>query len=360
MRGGLGLGLVCLAGRPARVAGATAAGSGSTLWLSWNENPLGLSRRAKEAAREALQSSHRYPDRARAEVAASLAERAGLKPGNVVLGCGSTQILQAIVLSEAGTGKPLILAEPTFEAVVEYQQPLGYRVEKVPLDSRYAHDLARMSELVGRRGAVVYLCNPNNPTATLTPTREIGAWILQAPLNVLFVIDEAYFEYVESPQYESCASWVARHPNVVVTRTFSKIYAMAGLRLGYALCHEDTAERLRKFVSADNTNGVALAAAKASLADNDLIARSRQLNARSKQIAVACLDELGLEHLPSHANFLMHRVPGDPEAYILGMRQRGIRVGRPFPPLGEFNRLTLGLPQEMRQWAAALQSMAAG
>lgn len=358
LRTGAALGMVGLAGR-----GRSAAKLGSTrdqtLWLSWNENPLGLSAIARQAALDALDRAHRYPDRARAALAVRLAEINGVRPENVVLGCGSTQILQTIVLAEASTGKPLVLAEPTFEAMARYQRPFTSKIERVPLDSRHAHDIGRMKQRVAGEPAVVYICNPNNPTATLTPTNEIDAWIREAPESVLFVIDEAYHEYVESPGYRSSVKWIDERPNVVVTRTFSKIYAMAGLRLGYALCNAQTARRFREFISADNANSIVLATADASLQDRDLLPHSREVNTRSKRIATSCLDELGLDYLPSQANFLMHRVDGDLSSYIKRMDEHGIRVGRPFPPMLDYNRLSVGLPGEMAHWADTLRSFRA-
>lgn len=358
LRAGAALGVVSLTGQ-SRVGARPEPGGEQTLWLCWNENPLGLSPRVDLGARQALELAHRYPDRARASLAVRIAESNGVRPENVVLGCGSTQILQGIVLSEAATAKTLVLAEPTFEAMARYQRPFTGGVEKVSLDSRHAHDIGRMRERVGERPALVYLCNPNNPTATLTPSREMDAWIRAAPEEVVFAVDEAYHEYVESTEYRSAVEWIESRPNVVVTRTFSKIYAMAGLRLGYAICQAQTARRLRQYISADNANGVALAAAEASLRDADLIRRSRLVNRRSRQIVVGCLQELGLDHLPSHANFLMHEIRGSQATYIERMREAGIRVGRPFPPLEGYNRLSLGLPEEMERWAETLKSFRA-
>jgi len=320
---------------------------------------MGLSPTVRQAAQEALSRANRYPDLTRAELATVVAEQHGVGPENVVLGCGSTQILRSIVAAYAAEGMLMVLAEPTFEALVRYQRPFAYRVQRVPLDTRYAHDVARMKQAVGKGPAVVYICNPNNPTATLTPSSEIDAWIRAAPEPVLFVIDEAYHEYVEDSSYSTAVEWVLERPNVVVTRTFSKIYAMAGLRLGYGLAREPTARRLREFMSADNANGVAVAAGKASLEDRDLISASRKVNTEAKSIAVSCLDELGIEHLPSHANFLMHRVAGDLKTFIQRMSERGLRVGRPFPPMLDFNRLSLGLPTEMERWAETLRSFRA-
>lgn len=336
-----------------------AASVDKTLWLNWNENPLGLSAAARQAAAEALGRAHRYPDLSRAELASSLAERHGVGPESVVLGCGSTQILRSVVAANAAHHQRLVLAEPTFEAIARYARPFDYQIERVPLDSRHAHDIDRMKAVVGQAPAIVYLCNPNNPTATLTPSAEIEAWIGEAGESVFFVIDEAYYEYVEDSSYSTATRWAMERPNVVVTRTFSKIYAMAGLRLGYGLAQKTTAQRLREFMSADNANGIVIAAARAALADGDLIRDSRRVNAAAKSIVVSCLDELGIDYLPSHANFLMHRVGGSLKTYIERMRERGLRVGRPFPPLLEYNRLSLGLPAEMERWAATLKSFRA-
>ena len=326
-----------------------------TLFLNWNENPLGLSIKAREAIGGALSRANRYPDAARAELAAMLARLHGVGPENVVLGCGSTQILRSVVAAYAAQRRLLVLAEPTFEAVVRYERPFECEIRRIPLDSRHSHDIPRMKKAVGGDPAVVYLCNPNNPTATLTPSAEIDGWIEEASEEVLFVVDEAYYEYVEDSRYRSAAKWTLERPNVVVTRTFSKIFAMAGLRLGYALAQEPTARRMREYVSADNANAMALAAAKASLEDGDLIPSSRLANKAARNVAVRCLDELGIEHLPSHASFLMHRVEGDLQVYVQRMREQGIRVGRPFPPMVSFNRLSLGLPEEMERWAQTLR-----
>jgi len=358
LRTGAALGVLGIAGR--RWVGAgTSATDDATLWLNWNENPMGLSPTARDAALQAVARANRYPDASRAELATAVAKLHGVGPENVVLGCGSTQILRSIVASQAAAGGVLVLAEPTFEAMARYQRPFGLEVERVPLDSRYAHDLARMKQLAGQGPAVVYICNPNNPTATLTPSAEIDTWIREAPESVLFAIDEAYFEYVEDQAYWSAAKWILERPNVVVTRTFSKIYGMAGLRLGYALAQKKTARLLREFLSADNANGVALAAAKAALADGELLSKSRKINRQAKGIATACLDELGIGYLPSHGNFLMHEIRGDLEAYIQRMREHNIRVGRPFSPMLEFNRLSLGLPNEMERWVDTLRGFRA-
>jgi len=230
-------------------------------------------------------------------------------------------------------------------------------VVRVPLTATFAHDLAAMREHAERaEGAVVvYLCNPNNPTATLTDCRGIASWIRDAPERVFFVVDEAYFDFVEDPGYWSFERTALAQPNVLVVRTFSKIFGMAELRAGYAIGHADTIARLDGYVTQITPNHLAQVAAIASLKDPDLIPRGRASNIRARRILLDALDELGLEYLPSHANFVMHRVPGDLRTYQRRMREREALAGRAFPPMLSYNRVSIGLPAEMEEFMGILR-----
>ncbi|HSW28535.1 MAG TPA: aminotransferase class I/II-fold pyridoxal phosphate-dependent enzyme [Longimicrobiales bacterium] len=332
-----------------------------TVRLSSNENPLGLAPSARQAVVDAIVNANRYPGEWSAPVQAAIAKRLGVANENVVLGAGSTEILQMAVQAFPSPRAPLVLAEPTYEDVPRYRRPFAYEMITVPLGAGMVHDLGRMREAAekGGRPALVYICNPNNPTGTVTPSREVDAWIADAPETTMFLVDEAYFEYVNDPAYWTALKWVGSKPNVIVARTFSKIYGMAGIRLGYGVAHPDTAGRLRDFICANNINVLASAAATASMADEGLVARGVKVNSDAKAIAVGTLDDLGLEHLPTQTNFIMHRINGDLQAYIGRMREQGIRVGRPFPPMTEWNRVSFGLPDEMERWADALRGMRA-
>jgi histidinol-phosphate aminotransferase len=325
--------------------------------LSSNENPLGLAPVARQAVVDRIPFGNRYPGGYRGELTELLAARHGVSQENLVLGNGSTEILQMIVQAATSPNATLVLADPTFEDVSRYQRPHSYVMEPVPLGNGYVHDIQQMRDVTRKRGrpSVVYICNPNNPTGTLTPSRDVDAWIEEAPETVLFAVDEAYFEYVDHPDYWSAAKWIDSKPNVVVVRTFSKIFGMAGMRLGYALAHPSTAGRLSEFMGSNNANQLAIAAAIASLKDEELVGRSRAVNDAAKQVTHSCLEDLDLEYLPSHTNFLMHRISGDLGTYISRMRQAGIRVGRPFPPMLTYNRLSFGLPEEMGRWAEVLR-----
>ncbi len=353
-----------LAGRTVRGIPLPAAGPPSPrpasgprlIRLSANENPLGLSPKARGAIVEALSEANRYPGEWRTQLVAALAAKHQVKPEQVVLGNGSSEVLQMVVQA-AGPEATVVVADPTFEDVPRYAAHLGLRVEKVPLTARYEHDLDRFQAIVsGRSGAVlVYLCNPNNPTGTLTPSAEVDRWIESAPERVTIAVDEAYFEYAEEASYHSAQRWIAERPNVIVVRTFSKIYAMAGMRLGYGLAHPDLAARLERYAADNNTNQLALAAGLASLQDGAFAQQSLAVNRQARSILYRCLADLDLEYLPSQTNFVMHRITGDLGTYISRMRERGFAVGRPFPPMLGYNRISLGLPEEMEAFAEALR-----
>lgn len=323
--------------------------------LNWNENPLGPSPRAVAAASQAVAAGHRYPDALRGRLTDVLAEELDVATESIVLGNGSTEILQVVTQALASRRPTLVLAEPTFSILLRYQQPFDYRVERVPLDARHAHDLEAMGAKARGGPSLVYLCNPNNPTATLTPTEEIDECISGAGEDVFFLVDEAYCHYVEAPGFRSAIHWIEERRNVVVTRTFSKVYGLAGLRLGFGVAHPETAAWLRTFCPADNANGPALAAGVASVRDEQWLETSLDSNRRAKKETLRCLRELGLEALPSHTNFVMHRIEGPLDLYIARMRAEGIRVGRPFPPMLSYNRLTLGRPDEMKRFTEILR-----
>jgi histidinol-phosphate aminotransferase len=356
---GLALGVAGVSGSASATAVAPSRRStvDGVIRLNSNENPLGLAPAARQAVIDGLTEANRYPGAKRAELTEALAAKHGVTPENIVLGAGSTEILQMMVQATATRRTTLVLPDPTFEHVSRYSLPETYRSEVVPLDDGFAHDLHRMRELAQRSWdpVLVYICNPNNPTGTLTSCADIDAWIESSPDNVRFMVDEAYFEYAEDQGYWTSIKWIKDRPNVVVVRTFSKIFAMAGMRLGYGIAHPTTAALLRQFMSSSNVNELALRAGLASLADSGLVARSQAANRRAKDILYQCLQELDIEYIPTHANFVLHRIQGDLRTYIGRMRENNVRVGRPFPPMLTYNRVSLGLPEEMDRFTDTLR-----
>ncbi len=356
---GTALGVLGLSGvRPAVAVPALPKPRPSdTLLLNSNENPLGLSPAARKAVIDGIAQANRYPDDSENRLLETLAITNGVTKDQIVLGAGSTEVLQMLVQATAIAGGTVIMPNPTFEDVERYAAPFPANIVKIPLDDQHAHNIDQMRGRAERaaRPVLVYICNPNNPTGTVTPSRLIDEWIDQAPGATTFLVDEAYFEYVDDPRYWSSLRWVASRPNVVVVRTFSKIYGMAGLRVGYGISHAETAAKMRRFISGNNTNHLGLVAALASMGDAELVSRGRASNTKAKQILHKSLEQLGLPYMPSNTNFVMHRINGDLETYIRRMRERGVRVGRPFPPLVGYNRLSIGLPDEMERFSQILR-----
>jgi histidinol-phosphate aminotransferase len=313
---------------------------------------------SREAIIQGIGEANRYPGTSRRALTEAVARKHGIPTEGIVLGNGSTEILQMGVQAFMSPQLRLVSPTPTFEDVFEYTNPHPWvDVRAVPLLPDFSHDLTRMEESAhGSRDPVLaYVCNPNNPTGSLTPVAEVEAWIRGAGENVFFLVDEAYFEFVDSDAYYSLDKIAFENPNVVVARTFSKVYGMAGMRLGYAVAHPETARRLAAFAAGPNTNHLALVAGLAALKDPAWVGKSVGTNLESRKMAYAVLDELGLEYLPSHTNFVMHRISGDLRQYIDRMADAGIRVGRPFPPMLEYNRCSFGLPAEMGRFAETLR-----
>jgi histidinol-phosphate aminotransferase len=357
---GLSAGLLGVSGLSARTRPAQAAPAARPpreIRLSSNENPLGISPRARRAILSGIADANRYPQ-ARAPLIEALAAKHGVRSENIVLGAGSTEVLKMAVEAFAHPAGRLVLASPTYEDAEWYAGPGNLEIAKVPLTPHLAHDLDAMRKrAVSPSGPVcVYLCNPNNPTGTLTPSDAIDDWIASASEHVSFIVDEAYFDFVTDPSYHTALGWITERPNVLVARTFSKVHGMAGIRLGYGIAHPDTASRLRRLHVRNNANHFALVAGRASLEDPEFVRRSIAVNERGKRIATDCFNDLAIEVIPTHTNFLMHRIEGNLRTHIVRMRERGIRVGRPFPPMLEYNRVSIGLPEEMERFAEALRT----
>jgi len=326
--------------------------------LSNNENPLGVAPSAREAITGAMEEGmNQYSFRFRQPVTEAIAAKHGAKPESIVLGNGSTEVNQMGIQAWLAPDYTVVAPEPTYEDATRYSQPLGAKLLVFPLTSDGAHDLEAMEKAARAAAGPVlfYVCNPNNPTATTTPSDDVESVIRRAPERVVFLVDEAYVEFAEDPRYRSLDKLALELPNVIVVRTFSKVYGMAGLRLGYAIAQPATATKVRAMAAATNTNHLALAAGLASLKAEDHVRATLDENRRAKRFIEGVLDELELERLPSHTNFLMHRIPGDQRSYIDRMREVGILVGRPFPPLLEWNRLSIGTVEEMEVFAERLR-----
>ncbi|MBN6078924.1 pyridoxal phosphate-dependent aminotransferase [Aggregatibacter actinomycetemcomitans] len=350
---------------PTLMAKKKGAGNGSgMLHLNFNENSLGMSEKAKQAIINSIGIGSRYPDDQRSELIRQLAEKYNLEDNLVSLGNGSSENIRGIIQSQVFKARQakqtvqLVVPDPTFNYAELYAQAMNVPVVKVPLTKDFQFDLAKLQETAEQFSGVsiFYLCNPNNPTSTVTPAKELFRWIKKAPENYFFLLDEAYAEYVQDPAFESGVKLIKQgFKNVAVTRTFSKFYAMAGYRVGYMLANSDVVEEVDKFMSIDNTNIAGAVAALASLKDKTFAQLSLQSNEASRKIVQNALQELDLKFAPSNGNFIFHEIKGDVQTYQERMKENGILVGREFLPIQSWSRLTLGTPEEMQRFVKVLK-----
>jgi len=325
--------------------------------LSSNENPYGPSPAALEAMTRSQAVASRYPDTAEQATIEAIARLHGVSPDRIVLGCGSSEVLRLCDAAFLGAGRTVVAAEPTFEAVLHYAKVTKAEPVIVPLTPDFRHDLPAMARACDARAGLVYVCNPNNPTGTIVTGEELLAFLAQVPAPTTVVVDEAYHHFVEAPAYRSAVEAIERFPNVVVARTFSKIYGMAGMRLGYAVASKANAEALRAQASWSNANVAVLAAAQACLADEGLVARQRERLNRTRRWLSSELARDGRRIIPSEANFLMIDVGTDVKPLVAAFEARGIRVGRRFAALPNWLRVTIGTPEETRAFLEALRAI---
>ncbi len=347
---------------------ASAASATTVVRLSSNENPFGPSPKALNAMNDAFGLAWRYPDEHVDLLVDSLAKINSVSRDQILIGDGSGEILKLCAESFTGplaNGKTdsriagrgtLVAADPTFEAILRHAAVNGAEVVKVPLTgSGFSHDLTKMG--AAAREGLVYICNPNNPTASITPKNDLREFIANTPRQTMILVDEAYYHYADSPDYESIIPLIKDHPNLIVARTFSKIYGMAGLRCGYCVAQPETIERMRPHQPWDSVNCMALAAASASLDDPEQVANGRRLNSATKAFVAAELNTMGYDLIPSQANFVMIDLKRPVVPLIEALKQRNVQVGRLFPALPNHLRVTLGKKAEMETFLSTFHQV---
>jgi len=362
---------------------ADPASVASVVRLSANENPYGPSPMAIKAMTEAFSLSCRYPDDHANVLVDSLAKINRVSPDQILIADGSGEILKvcaaaftgptssaathpvelvprsrggAMPAFVPGRGK-MIVADPTFEAILNHARVNMAEVVKVPLTASFGHDLTKM--LAAASEGLIYICNPNNPTASITPKNEMRELIAKAPRETIILVDEAYHHYAESADYESVIPLIKDHSNLIVARTFSKIFGMAGLRLGYCVAQPQTIQRLRPHQTWDSVNIMAMVAGIASLNDADHVATGRRWNSETKKFTLGELERMGFKSIPSEANFIMVDLKHPVRPMLDGLRQRGVQVGRLFPALPNHMRVTIGKKPEMEAFLSSFRQVAA-
>ena len=313
-------------GRPiSEVAREFGLDPGAIVKLASNENPLGMSASARQAMLDAASEAGRYPDNDAFELRQALADHLGVDASWVALGHGSSDILEMAARALLGEGDSCVYSQYGFVVYASAVQQRAARHIVVPA-REFGHDLPAMAAAVEASTRLVYVANPNNPTGTLASPEQIERFVLSVPERVVIVLDEAYVEYLDDSLQRASLELLRRHPNLVVSRTFSKAYGLAGLRIGYCAAQPALIDVLNRVRSAFNTGNTAQAAALAALRDQDFVRRSVEVNRAGMRQLEAGIDELGLQRVPSHGNFLLLRVGDDPGA--------GSRVARAMLALG--------------------------
>jgi histidinol-phosphate aminotransferase len=324
--------------------------------LNRNENPFGPPESALRAAAEAARRGNRYPlDSDYESLERAIAEREGVARENVLLGWGSGAVLCVLGAAYVRDGE-MVAATPTFFQLPRYVAALGGRVRELPLDPSGAHDLAAMAAAVRGDTRLVYVVNPNNPTGTVTPSAPLRSFCDELSRRVPVVVDEAYLEYA-APEVDSMIGLVRAGRDVIVVRTFSKIYALAGMRVGYALARPETVRRLRPFGMGE-LHVSAVAAAAAALADREFVRVSRRRNDADRERLERILRRSGFRLLPSRANFVMAEVGRPAQEFQADMLARGILVGGGWPGFERWSRITVGRPEELDALEGALAEVA--
>lgn len=323
--------------------------------LSSNENPYGPSPLALKAMTEAFSLAWRYPDDHEQALADALAKLHNVSSDQILLGNGSGEILKVAAAAFTGSSRRIVVANPTFEAISTHARTAKAEVISIDLARDYAHDLQKM--LAVPNAGLIYICNPNNPTASITPKNDLRAFLAKVPAETVVLTDEAYHHYVESNDYESVIPLLKQHPNLVVARTFSKIYGMAGLRCGYCVARPELIQRMRAQQTQDSVNIMALVAASASLQDAEQVEQGRRRNSEVKKEIYSELAKLGFKYIPSQANFLMIDLRREVKPVIAAMRERSVEVGRVFPALPKFMRVTIGTKPQMESFVSAFREV---
>lgn len=328
--------------------------------LNYNESPYGPSEKALAAIREAINSCGRYyADWEYQDLCARLADHHNLAPENILVGAGSTEILKLCDDLFLRASPRLVVAEPAYEAVIAYAVNSRATAVKVPLTRDFRHDLAKMAAAVTAETGMVYLCNPNNPTGTIVTKEEINRFLDRIPDNVPAVVDEAYSHFVRLPGYDSAIAYVRENRNVIVVRTFSKIYGLAGMRIGYAVAKKEIIEQLRPLGVPWAVSSLAAHAASAALADQAHVERVARLNQVQVQSLYDEMRRAKFDYTVSHANFVMINIRRPVLPVIEEFARRKILVGREFQPLTNHLRVTIGTQEEMQRFYAAFQEIMA-
>ena len=321
--------------------------------LSSNENPFGMSPKAKQAIMDGWWEHSLYGLQSEPELRKVFAKHVGVDPSNVIITQGSSETLSIAALAYGLHGGEVVTPWPTYEGLPRYAETIDATVHRVPLDANLGHDFNAMDTRITNGVNLVFVCNPNNPTGTLADNAKIRDFVSSAQHRALVVVDEAYHDFVDDPNYKSMIDLVLKGENVIISRTASKIHGIAGLRIGFAIARPDIIERLDPFCTG-NSNAFGMHAAIASLQDTAYQDFVRARNREGRELLTSTLKSMGKRVAPSQTNFVFFQSKLPVDKVQASMKAKGYIIGRAFPPYNDWARVSIGTPDEMKAFVATL------
>ena len=326
--------------------------------IASNENPLGPSPKAVAAIKEALNNLHRYPDGNATLLKAKLAKKLKVTPDMLVTGNGSNEVLELLAATFMRPGDHAVVSDHAFVVYDLAVDARGYQKTVVPPGPRFGHDLRAMAKAVTEKTRLIFIANPNNPTGTYSTKSELDELLESVPKDVIVVIDEAYFEYVEKPDYPDAVELIKQGANVVATRTFSKVYGLAALRCGYGVMKPEMADYMNRVRQPFNTNLLAQIGAAAALDDDQFLAQVKRLNREGLAYLEAEFKKMGIDFIPSVGNFILFKSPVNAAELYQKLLRQGVIV-RPVANyrLPEYLRASVGLSAENERFIKSLKEL---
>ena len=327
-----------------------------TIKLSSNENPYGPSEEVQKTVIKAFENGCRYPTTYSKLLEAKLANKHSVNPENIIITGGSGEGLKIAGLTLTRGGGEILSGKPTYLAMMDFAEQWGAKINWVPVKEDKSFDLNEINNRINNKTKLVFLCNPNNPTGTVIPKETLIDFCLSASKETIIFSDEAYYDFIQTPNYPSMDYLVKEGKNIIVSRTFSKVYGLAGFRIGYLIVPSHLSKQIRKNVVA-KSNVLAIAAADKALEDKEFYNFSLNKIKQGRNMITTTLDELGLNYVPSNTNFVFFHSKKHIDDLGKQMLDRGVKVGRPFPPYYDWCRVSIGTLEETKIFTKALENI---